>query len=99
MNPSPSGVEIDGERMRELRKLKGLTGIAFAAQVGVTGAYVSQIERGVRPRVSPPVFVKICDALDIRPSDRPSLVVSARRPPAPPRPRRPSSAAAPAVML
>lgn len=80
MEPSPPNVLIDGDELRERRKLAGYTLVQFAEIVGITYQYVSQIERGERDgkrAVSPPVFVRICDALGIAEQDRRQLVRAA----------------------
>lgn len=64
--PSPASVEIDGAQLRELRKLSGETLVTFAPKCGIGYQYLSQIERGDRPRVSPPTYARICDALGIK---------------------------------
>lgn len=61
----PAAVEIDGAKLRALRKLTGAGLSAFATRAGITFQYLSQIELGARPRVSPPTFARICDALGI----------------------------------
>lgn len=63
--PTPTGVRIDGRKVRRLRKLAGQTLSSFAPKCGITVQYLSQIETGARLRVSPPVFAAICDALSI----------------------------------
>lgn len=72
MEIRPSGVEINGALVRELRKLAGHTQPMFAELAGISFQYVSAIERGDRKTVSPPVFVRICDALGIE--DRRELI-------------------------
>jgi transcriptional regulator with XRE-family HTH domain len=75
-----SGVEIHGDKLRELRKQRGETLTEFALRCDISFGYLSQVERRVRERVSPPVFARICDALDIPFNDRSALVTpSARR--------------------
>lgn len=74
IQPAPAGVAIDGAKVRELRQLAGHSITAFAPKCGVSFQYVSQIERGDRPRVSPEVFVRICDALGIPADQRRSLM-------------------------
>lgn len=66
-------VEIDGGELRRRRKLCGRTIAEFAQACEISWGYLSQIERG-SGRVSPPVFARICDALDIAPDDREQLV-------------------------
>lgn len=70
--PAPAGVDIDGARVRELRKLLGATVTDFAERCGISFQYLSQIERGDRQRVSAPVFAKICDKLGVE--DRRTLL-------------------------
>ncbi|MFI2667883.1 helix-turn-helix domain-containing protein [Micromonospora carbonacea] len=61
----PAGVEIDGAKLRELRKLQGESLASFASTCGISRPYLSQIETGVRRRVSPPVYKRICLALNL----------------------------------
>lgn len=74
-----TSVEIDGPRMRSLRKLQGDSIAAFAEKVGISYAYVSQIECGHKPSTSPDVFVRICGALAIDATERPKLMSAAAR--------------------
>lgn len=57
-----------GERVRGLRRAKGLTQEALARSLGLSVAYVSLIERGGR---NPPVttVVAIAHALGVRPRE------------------------------
>ena len=64
-----AAVEIDGPKIRELRKLQGESITSLASTCGISLNYLSQIERGSRPRVSPPVYARICAALNLT-SDR-----------------------------
>ncbi len=76
----PTGVEINGARLRHLRKLRGLTITAFAERCRLHFTYISHIERGYRKHVSPAAFVTICDALDIHADQRDTMLTpSARR--------------------
>lgn len=75
----PSGVEIDGPRLREMRKQRGETLQAFADRCGISFGYLGQVERSTRPHISPPMFVRICDALGIAEADRPTMLVRAAR--------------------
>ncbi len=73
--------EVDGAKVRELRKLAGLSITTLAQRVGISGSYLSQIERGRRPTISPATYVKICEELDV---DRQVLMRTvATRPDAP----------------
>lgn len=76
VNPEPASVPVRGAEIRKRRKLKGHTLTQFAARCGITFQYLSQIERGSRPRVSPPVFAAICDSLGIRERGRAALVAA-----------------------
>ena len=60
-----SGVAIAREEMRSRRKLAGLILQDLAARTGLSVGYLSQIERGARPTVSPRAFGIICDSLGI----------------------------------
>lgn len=67
------GVEINGAKLRELRKLMGDDLKAFAGRAGITIQYLSQLELGARRRVSPSTFVRICNALGV--DDRREMVL------------------------
>ncbi|MET0492890.1 MAG: helix-turn-helix transcriptional regulator [Actinoplanes sp.] len=73
-HPAPTGLEIDGAKLRDLRQLAGFTITGFAPKCGVSLGYLSHIERGVRRTVSPPVFIRICDALGISAEDRRTML-------------------------
>lgn len=66
VQPQSANVEIDGAKVREMRKLRGLTLTKLATRCDISFQYLSHIERGVRQRVSPPTYARICDALGIR---------------------------------
>lgn len=65
---APSNVEVDGAAIREQRKLAGLTLTMLSARAELTIGYLSQIERGAKPRVSPPAFHRIATALGLDPA-------------------------------
>jgi transcriptional regulator with XRE-family HTH domain len=67
------GLDLDGEVVRRLRKLSGEERTSFAARVGVSVAYISHLENGIR-KPSPTVFDKICAALGIADDERESLL-------------------------
>lgn len=69
----PAGVEINGAKVRILRKLSGQSMADLAQRCEVTPGYVSHIETGRRKRVSPTKFVLICDALGIPADERASM--------------------------
>lgn len=68
-----SSVAIDGRAVRQLRKLAGHTITGLASECGISVQYLSAIEIGRRPLVSPPVFARICDALGV--DDRRQLLM------------------------
>jgi transcriptional regulator with XRE-family HTH domain len=74
MAPEPPGVAVAGGELRKLRKLSGDNLEAFAAKVGISLQYLSQLEIGARRSCTPSVFASICDALGIDPAERSRLV-------------------------
>jgi transcriptional regulator with XRE-family HTH domain len=60
----PRGVNLDGQKVRRLRKVQGEELIAFAERIGVTPGYVSHLENN-RRKPSPSVFGRICNALGV----------------------------------
>ena len=62
---APPAVEIDGAAVREARKQAGMTITMLAGRVGLTVGYLSQIERGTKPRMSPPAYLRLVEALQI----------------------------------
>lgn len=65
---------IDPARLRELRQIAGLSCEGLGRAIGVTGSYISAIERGQRPTVHPATFNRILAALGV--SDRAALLLS-----------------------
>lgn len=53
-----------GDRIREIRKKRGMTQEQLAEKIDVTLEYVSQIERGLK-MPSMQVFVKLVEVLDV----------------------------------
>lgn len=76
MDDNEAGVLINGALVRRLRKLSGDDLVTFAPKAEITFQYLSLIERGDRKRVSPAVFVRICDALGIGEDDRHTLLLA-----------------------
>jgi transcriptional regulator with XRE-family HTH domain len=62
----PAMIDV-GKRIRERRKLLGLTGIDVSKAVGIGQSTLSQIENGTSPTLD--TFLKICIALSIKPSE------------------------------
>lgn len=60
-----TGVNVAGGNLRRLRKIKGIGMGAFAKSVEISYGYLSQIERGHRPSISPEAFDRICNRLDL----------------------------------
>ena len=52
-SPLPASIEVNGDEIRRRRMALGETLTSFAAKVGISYGYLSQIERGTR-RMSPP---------------------------------------------
>jgi transcriptional regulator with XRE-family HTH domain len=74
-------VDVDdahiGRRVRELRTWRGMSLTTTAELAGVTGAYLSMIERGKRPVTKRSVLEAIAQALRVSPAD---LTGNAREP-------------------
>jgi transcriptional regulator with XRE-family HTH domain len=77
--PERGGVVLNGAEMRRRRKLGGHTVGDFAKLVGISDSYVSLIESGTR-RPLPPVFARICDALEIAVDKRHELLAPVQQP-------------------
>jgi len=60
---------INGEKIREIRKNKGLEQSDLAAVAGVSVSYISQIERGVRKNPSIDVLYAIANKLEVNVDD------------------------------
>lgn len=71
---SAYGVEVDGGKIRLLRKLAGFTQKSLARACGLSACYISQIETGARRTISPPRFVQLCNTLEISAKDRQELL-------------------------
>ena len=56
-----------GQRIRQLRKQRGLTLEAVASQVGVTAQALSQWENDVTKGIKPENFLRFCDFFDVDP--------------------------------
>lgn len=58
-------VAIDGDALRTLRQLRGLSPTSLAGAVGVTEGTIRHLETGRRASVRGEVFAELVDALDI----------------------------------
>lgn len=65
---------IDGARLRELRQEAGHTVSGLARKIGISPQYLTQIERGQRPTVSPQMFNRIVATIGV--TDRNELLRS-----------------------
>lgn len=65
---------INGERLRELRQEAGHSVSDLARLIGISPQYLTQIERGHRPTVSPKMFLRILAAIGV--TDRNELLRS-----------------------
>ena len=74
-----ASVEIDGSKLRTMRKMRGDTLEVFAERCGISFGFLSQVERGSRPNVGTAVFTRICDALDVDPDQRMTMIRPAAR--------------------
>jgi len=67
-------VAIDREKIRIRRQLRGDNQAQLAERAQISPGYVSLIESGQRTTVSPAVFARICDALEVE--DRTELMAA-----------------------
>lgn len=65
MSSRHASPEIDGPKLRELRKMAGLTITELSSKVGCSISYLAAIERGHRPTVAPSMYARICEAMGI----------------------------------
>lgn len=72
MNKSPDSIAINGAALRHIRRITGVGVNVLAGEIGVSAPFISMIESGRRPRVSPEVFASLCSALLIE--DRRALM-------------------------
>jgi transcriptional regulator with XRE-family HTH domain len=68
-----------GEKLKEIRRLKGITQREVATKVGVDFSYISKVENDRLPPPSSETIERICEALNVPVED---LLVLARKPPA-----------------
>ncbi len=64
-SPLPPNVAVNGDAIRARRIELGFNLRTFAARATLSLQYVSQIERGNRPRVSPATFLRLVEALEM----------------------------------
>lgn len=74
---APANVEIDGDAVRDQRKRLGKSITDMAPEASMSVGYLSQIERGRRPTVSPKYFLQLAKALGL--ADRPHLIMKRHR--------------------
>jgi transcriptional regulator with XRE-family HTH domain len=58
-----------GERLRELRKWRGMTQVRLARSSGVAQNYISELESGVATNPSHEVIQRLVNALDVSPAE------------------------------
>ncbi|WP_373845068.1 helix-turn-helix domain-containing protein [Clostridium sp.] len=58
-----------GDELRKWRKKRKLTQAQLGESIGVTGAYIQQLELGKKTNPSIEVIIKLCKSLDITPFD------------------------------
>lgn len=73
---TPTGVEVDGDAVRDKRKRLGHTISSFAPLVEISVGYLSQVERGHRKTMSPPAFHRLATALGL--ADKPERIMRQR---------------------
>jgi len=68
-----------GEKLKQIRRLNGISQRELAAKVGVDFSYISKVENDRLPPPSSETIERICGALGVPVED---LLVLARKPPA-----------------
>lgn len=68
-------VRVDRRKLRRLRQLSGFNQAQLAKRAGVSYSYIGHLERGTRASMSPAVYKRICDALNVQ--DRTELLAAA----------------------
>lgn len=58
-----------GEKIKELRELKGFSISSLASKIGISKGYLSDIEKGVKTNPSTDALEKIATALNVNVSD------------------------------
>jgi transcriptional regulator with XRE-family HTH domain len=69
-------VAVNATELRRRRQIRGENLTEFAKHCGLSLGYVSLIESGARPTISPAAFARICDALGI--TDRTQLMADVK---------------------
>jgi DNA-binding XRE family transcriptional regulator len=64
----PQTTVLDGQRLREARRQRGLSQERLAHQSGMSPATVARLERQRRPRCRPRTLARLAAALDVRPA-------------------------------
>lgn len=72
-------VAVNGTKIRELRKRRGIEIADFARMVGCSRSHLANIELG-RKRAGADTFERICDALQLAPSQRWRIKKATRTP-------------------
>lgn len=70
--------QIFGQKLRKIRRLKGISQRDLASEVGVDFSYISKVENERLPPPSAETIEKICKVLDVPIED---LLLAARKPP------------------
>lgn len=58
-----------GENLKKLRKVRNLTQSQLGDKVGVTGAYIQQLEKGIKSNPSSDLLTKLCISLGVSMND------------------------------
>ncbi len=73
----PASFEVDGTKLRIIRKNRGETLAQFAAQCGISFGFLSQLELGNKPGVAPATFLRICAVLGLDTDERRRTLLTA----------------------
>jgi transcriptional regulator with XRE-family HTH domain len=87
----PQSTVLDGQRLREARRQRGLSQERLAHQAGLSPATVARLERQRRPRCRHRTLARLAAALDVNPAAITPVLGVARDPARPgPRPAAPA---------
>jgi PAS domain S-box-containing protein len=68
-----------GQRLRELRKAKGMTQVELAQKSGISFTYVSKLETGAMPPPRQKIILALANALDVNKADTDKLFGLAKK--------------------
>jgi transcriptional regulator with XRE-family HTH domain len=71
-----TALAVYGDKIRQLRKERGIEVAGLAEMVGCSRSHMARIELDDLKRVSPTLFARICDELDLSADQRRALILT-----------------------